>query len=327
MGLMASASFPITALALYNLGGFAYDPDRGLLYLAELSSTQLQYCGVQSDQRLWKCATTGPTIFSMPSGVAFVKKTHTLYVVDKVYQALFQCTLSPNGQISDCIDIDSSGEALGGVAVEPNGRYLYLTHPTPEGISICDLDSMGHVSTCQKSKTPIQQPQAIAINHAGSTAYILSEQTKQIWSCKLRQSTGQLAECLATMVDATYGTSGVLAHNIYATVVDENHEYFRTSCGINESDELAYVNEYADGSAYRCLINQNTADFKQCFRGGNPLGYAAPLNLAVSADDTHAYIYSAGSVQWDCTIRANGVAVHCTRLSKTWTLPWDQLIE
>jgi hypothetical protein len=327
-GSLCSVSLSGGALAGTDLSAIVFNPDYSFAYVGELSATQIQFCSVLANHQLGGCQVTGPTSFIMPSRLTFTSQGRYLYVVDQVYHAASKCSVdATTGQILDCSEVDLGFGEPSAVSADPKVDYLYVAHSTGSvGVSVCDLNPQGDPKECRAISMPFKQPEAMAIRADGSHAYILSSQAKKIWSCDINLENGQFRNCDAVSIDVSHDKDTfLLAHNIYANVENLNNEYFITSCDMTETGTMAYVNQYPDGSAYRCLISQNTADFRDCFRGGNPLGYATPLNIVLNSDSTRAYIYSAGLVRWSCNINSKGVLTQCDGVNLISSLPWEEM--
>ena len=324
----ASVSFSAAAWAVSELSALVFNADYSLAYIGELSATQLQFCPVMADHQLGPCQDTGPTSFIMPSRLTLTSHGRYLYVVDQIYHAASKCSVDvASGQILDCTEVNLGFGDPSAVSADSEGHSLYVSHSTGSvGVSVCHLNTQGDPEGCHAITMSFKQPEALAINAEGTQAYVLSAQAKTIWSCSINAENGQFRQCDSISIHVNQDTPPfMLAHNIYANVANLNNEYFDTSCSMTETGKMTYVNQYPDGSAYRCLISQNTADFRDCFAGGNPLGYATPLNIILNAHNTHAYIYSAGLVRWRCNMNPKGALTQCSSMNQLSSLPWEEL--
>lgn len=324
------AAVSITEASSYalsrNVSAVTYNVMQSSAYIGQLFATQILYCPIASLGEERDCYYTGPTSFIMPSSLAMNPAGHVLYVVDHIYQSISSCSINAiSGQLINCKEIDHPFEEPSGIAVDPQGYYVYVTHGL--GLSVCSLKDEGHFENCHALQVSMMKPSAIALNASGTKAYILAAQNNNIWSCTVNHKTGSLVACSALDTkDATNSSEKrPLAHNIYSTIRNLNDEYFVTSCSIDESGDLTYVNQYPDGSAFRCLIDQNTADFKKCFQGGDPLAYGPPSNIIINAKNTRIYIISAGQVKLTCSINPSGALTRCTSIYQVMDIPWRDM--
>ncbi|MCR9192493.1 MAG: hypothetical protein NXI01_07515 [Gammaproteobacteria bacterium] len=320
LGMMSGQAFCSDVTAV------AFHPSRAYAYLGRISATQIQYCLVQPSpiDGLYACVTTGPTSFLMPISLAMHPKGKYLYVVDTTYQSVSRCAIREGtGQLIDCIDAKFTLKGPTGVAVTAQSQ-AYITHAS--GVSVCALDGNGFVMKCRSSGLRVQNLSAPTVAEDGANAYFLSAEGDSIWSCARDKLSGALNHCRSRKWHTLSEPSHGLARNIYTTTKNLNHEIFTSSFRISESGLLSFINLYPDGSTFRCIISQNTADFSACFSGGNQQGYAPPLSMIWDKkNNTHLYLLSSGQIQLMCSMDTDGTVSECTRTDPEKVNPWAEI--
>ena len=323
---LTSFAWSKAALSFDDTAAIAINPKHTAVYLAKGQATQLEVCRIDSSERLGPCQVTGPTSFVKPSRLSISADGRYLYLVDSVYHALYQCEIDPNSaQVIGCNEINPSFGDVSGVAADQANRFLYLSHSSGAvAVSRSQLTTQGDLGECRAEKLGLVHAQALALNQAASQAYILSSRAKAIWSCDIAKDSGQLYHCQSqslahkSLAQSSAGLRGLNSTRSSSCLgsaipaVGRDDKNYEARCAISANGEMTFVNEYPDGSSYRCLITQNTADFQSCFRGGNPLAYAEPLNIYLSKDNRQIYLYSAGSLTMHCGLDDHGRILQCS---------------
>jgi len=85
----------------------------------------------------------------------------------------------------------------GSMAVDGNNTSMYMIGKTPNEITNCDLDNNGLViaTSCQTSKLNFS-PSSIAVNSAGTRAYILEHVQGKIFICSILDNKVDAASCV-----------------------------------------------------------------------------------------------------------------------------------
>lgn len=171
------------------------------------------------------------------------------------------CTVSGVSQISSCaIKINAGGEAT-------NQSIVYramggATTPTPTSSGNFDV-------TPAQTPMPFSGPAFIAINSAGTYAYVTNKISSNVSKCKISPTTGDLTIC-----------------------VDSGATGFTQPMGIAISGNYAYVSEFVGNKVYKCTIDATSGNFTSCVDSG-ALGLMNPVGIAFQ-NSTTAYIANNG---------------------------------
>lgn len=188
----------------------------------------------------------------------------------------------PPGQI--CTVSNGSGAIamsdITNVSVFCSKQFAYVANYAPNlgTVSLCSIDPGTGALTCPGTTgSGFVGATAVAVNSAGTLAYVANFDGNSISLCSIDQNTGALA-CSGTTGSGFNGPSAIT---------------------INPAGTFAYVSNFNNGSISRCSITPTTGDLTSCGPTGGLFSF--PEYITINPQNTFAYVAN-GSYVSLCSI-------------------------
>lgn len=170
------------------------------------------------------------------------------------------------------------GFPAGGV-VNPQNTFIYFTGNTNSAnITVCTLLSDGTFTTCASTGSGFNNPAAIAINPAGTTAYVFNTTNNQMTICTISSVNGTLSNCTASVTITTVQSPGQMiidpaGGNIYLGGAFAEV----ANCPINSDSSLGTCNTQVVNGLRGGMSFDNNGTFYYTSNNLNN-AYACPIN-------------------------------------------------
>jgi len=204
------ASSALESISVNDAGTFAYiSPEDGV--------TSMIVCAIDAGNLNGSsCTSTTWSTFDYPTNVLFDSAgTHAYVGVWDNLEYMFLCEVgmtSTPGDLSSCSQVPStSGEVKGpsGLAFNPSKSIIYVANydfngTTPTPLSYCAVASSPFTCVNTGDNPSIfSEPLNIAVNSAGTFAYVTDNSNETVIGCSINASTGALSGCVVVASNPT----------------------------------------------------------------------------------------------------------------------------
>lgn len=245
------------AAGLVVPGGIALNPSGILAYVTNENTSIVSLCEVDPDSgALSLCVNTGAA-FTVPTGIVINAAGTIAYVVNESNNDVTQCDINP--VLANCADSGAVGLfAPYNMAIHPIGDFAYIT--VVSDITQCSISLVtGALQACSNYADPLLNfPQGIAVNAAGTIAYVANGGDNTVLACQIDPNTRLITSCTNT------GGAGF---------------NFPREMALNSSNDAAYIVNTNGNSVTRCDID-NGINFINCVDSG-ATGLAGPLGITI----------------------------------------------
>ncbi|HSB96764.1 MAG TPA: hypothetical protein VLC91_09955, partial [Spongiibacteraceae bacterium] len=184
-------------------GDKAYVSDNAAVYV----------CNIDSDGSIASCAATG-SAFQIPFMLASTA-TH-LYAVNST---ITRCDFTPNGSLTNCIQLPPTGLAFPAGMAIANGT-AYVSDGFSGTVATCAVDAMtGDLSNCATAANGFNSPLGITL--AGGYAYIVDQGANTVSACPIN-SDGSLGICSSQSIGNSPMAIAFLGNHAYVTSANDN---------------------------------------------------------------------------------------------------------
>ncbi len=268
-------------------------------YLTNTSSDSVTRCNISlADGVLSGCSTVLSSINSNPAGIAFNSAGTYAYIPIASPAAVVACAVDGrSGALSSCATttlISGSSTSANGIVYNSQLGIIYLTLST-DSVYQCSLNANGSIASCSDSgATNLSSPQGIAINPAGTIAYIANLNDSTVTQCHVSLSTGNLSECVTNtgMGSANIGMA-IDPTNAYAYVTNGSSNGITwgsinqadgsltlagsltvsgvqnaTGTGLNSVTHIIYIANGSNNMVMQCSIDSTTGAVSACSSSG-----------------------------------------------------------
>ncbi|KTC68936.1 transmembrane protein [Legionella birminghamensis] len=209
-----------------------------------------------------------------PIGIAFNPARTIAYITnqspDVVTQSLAKCDVTPgSGVFVNCIDGGATGLSFPQqVTLNPAGTFAYIANFTGT-VTVCTINSpSGTLSGCVNSGGAIPAAGGIAINSAGTLAYITSLSTNTVRICNINSVTGLLSGCFISGATGLNGVRGI---------------------AFNSTGTIAYITNQNISKIIQCNVDSFTGNLMGCVDSGTST-VLNPMGIALDTINNRAYI-------------------------------------
>ncbi len=173
--------------------GLAFNHAGTRLYISDFLSGGVQVCTANTDTGvITPCASAGSNI-SGPLGITINSANTVAYVTNSAGN-VFSCAINgTTGALSNCTAASATIAGAFGLAIQ--GSYLYVTTQANSLVYKCALTQAGSIGNCTTTGTNFNNTQGIAINAAGTVAYVVNQGNASVTYCNIDASTGELSGC------------------------------------------------------------------------------------------------------------------------------------
>jgi DNA-binding beta-propeller fold protein YncE len=226
--------------------GIAISPNGSCLYVANYGSDSLSAFTIGSDGTLSPItlSTAGSAAGSGPWGIAISPNGSCLYVTNSGSDGsngLSAYSIGSGGTLSP-ITLSTAGSTTGsqpwGIAISPNGSYLYVTNRNGESTGSLSAYSIGSTGTLSPitlsaaGSTTGAGPEGIAISPNGSHLYVANYASNSLSAFTIG-SNGTLSPITLSTAGSTTGSGGGIA-------ISPNGSYlYVTNGGIDGTNGLS----------------------------------------------------------------------------------------
>jgi 6-phosphogluconolactonase (cycloisomerase 2 family) len=193
-------------------------PDGSIAYIGQYESgISLVKCNVNGLD-LSGCVDTSYSNFDWPTNVVYIDNGTKAYVGNYDIEYIYLCDVNPTpgpqyGDLSGCT---TEGGYNGDyyptqIAINPAGTAIYNVWEYNSEVTLCSIHPTDNYSlSCSLTATSASysEPYGIAINAAGTFAYISDYDLEQAFYCSINGSNGALENCTATGGSAIDGNFG-----------------------------------------------------------------------------------------------------------------------
>lgn len=293
---VVSTSFPIsgsnTTTAIVQIGITSY-----FAYIANTTSGSVTRCYISLSDGILSGCTTALSI-SDATGIAFNSAGTYAYITASFPPTVTACSLnSSTGSLSGCLTTtltSTSSSLANGVVYNPQLGMIYATVSSGQ-VYQCSLNSNGSIASCFNSgATLLNNPQGIAINPAGTIAYIANFGGSTVAQCNINSSNGALSGCATnTGLGSNNIGMSVNATNTFAYVTNESSNSINwgsidqtdgsltpvgsltiagvlnaTGLGLNSVTNLIYIGNGSNNMVMQCNVNPSTGAVSGCINSG-----------------------------------------------------------
>jgi len=201
-GLLSSCAPAAGGGSLDAPSFMALNADGTIAYLANENDT-LAVCQVAENGTFSSCTATNMNgTLETPVGVALATGgygTHAYLLNGETKSVITACTLAPSGMPSACqAQNNEFFTAPTTMAFSPNGQYAYIGN-FDDNMAICRIGADASLSSCHAVDTGGRELfagiQEIAVDAAGTNAYVVNARNSSITHCKLTAEGADFTEC------------------------------------------------------------------------------------------------------------------------------------
>jgi DNA-binding beta-propeller fold protein YncE len=290
----------------YNIGLYVQSTE----YNCASSSA---YCGTNQDSNshllCMNAAYDGATVTTLNqsdngNAVLNTPEFPLVYVNNDEATYVSLCPVNADGTLGTCVNASNSQAtpipSQRGIVTNAIHTFAYIVS-TNNNVWRCPINSNGIFGTCVPSGNPggvFSTPDDIALNPAGTFAYVSNQLNNRVSICPVNSANGALGPC-------------VNSSNI-----------FSSPFGIifNSAGNLAYVTNVNSNSVSKCPVNPN-GTFGTCVGSGSSgFAFNAPRYITLNNAETVAYVSNGGnSTVSRCPINPDGTFGICTSVGNTGT--------
>ena len=173
--------------------GLAFNP-AGTRFYATHVAPGLQYCTVNLNTGVIDpCAVTANSFITGYSLGVVINAANTMaYVTDDQGRVIF-CEI--NGTVGSLFNCQVGTTIGGAFGLAIQGSYLYVTN---QGSAVlkCGFTPAGGISACNATGSSFSNTRGIAINTAGTVAYVANQTGNSVTYCNIAAGTGELSGCI-----------------------------------------------------------------------------------------------------------------------------------
>ena len=257
-----------------------------------------------------------------------------VYVTNWNAKSISLCSSSGTGSLENCNIAATNGLFLNPEAIATNVdvTHLYVAN-IGGGVSLCQLNNQGTISGCSNTGSGFNGPDGIALNSAGTSAYVSNVTSNSVTLCGVDVGSGELSGCSSTGGNFS-GPSDITLHptlpiayitnflgdSVTRCVIGVNDEL---TCGaplagfnkpegitLSPSGVFAYITNNGDGTVSYCAVDPTTGLLSNCTTTASGT-FAGFGNLAFNNAGTLAYIPSSTTTVSVCSVAVNGDLQNC----------------
>ena len=230
---------------------FAFSRSASHVYIPNWTpGNDVTTCTVSPSGVFSNCSTKGG--FSSPRDIVVAPSGERLYVANAGNNTISNCVLNADETIGSCSTLSPVGGSVStGVAINPDGKTIYIAHHFGS-IATCSIDpSTGSLSNCS-NKSGFSGVHGITINPAGTFLYTANAGSGTISRCQINPN-GSLGSCqtaltLSTPQKVTFTPSGQHAF----VSADSNRVY---SCTVNSDGDITNCQQDTTFSRSRGVLS------------------------------------------------------------------------
>lgn len=188
--------FDSTGVGFDGPDGVAINSAGTFAYVSNVTSGKVRACQINSDGTFGTCASN--SIGSgIPFGLTLNNAGDRIYIATQDSLGVVQvCLASGTTVFCGGMPIGNTFNLPVGVALNPLNTILYVVNNGSDTVSVCPLSGGGALGTCIDSgQLFVTGPQGIAINAAGTKAYI-SYNTTSVSECTINPTDGTFSSCV-----------------------------------------------------------------------------------------------------------------------------------
>ena len=183
-----------------NGNGVVYNPFLGTIFVTVSDSStssgnsRVYQCSLNSSNQVTSCSNTGADNINYPTGISLNSTGDVAYIGNfDSSNSMVNCDVSlSDGSFSSCNQNTGIGSQKNGVAVNPEGTYVYAAQQNSNNLVYCTVDSSDNsISSCTTVSiigSGALNPYGVALNPVTSYLYVTVASQSEVQLCVINSS-------------------------------------------------------------------------------------------------------------------------------------------